>query len=378
MAGRHVDKAGALLGGDEIAQQQRYVELVATPAQWVGGDSARQRRAGQGAEDVVGGDAGCLDELRQQGQRHDDARMRPGERALGDAVDADQRIVDLGPGGDGAAAGHCPGRRGPDYQAGADEIPLRRGRDRICHGDRGADMVVVLDLGLGQRRLLDRAPHHRSQAAIQRPVHQEPPDLAGDGGLGGFVHGGVAMRPVALHAEPPELLLLDAHPLGGVGAALGAELQDRHLILVAAGLAVGFLDLPLDRQPVAVPPRNVGRVVTGHLLGAVHEVLHDLVKRRADVQVPVRVGRPIVQDERRAAGGLGAQAAPDVLLRPLGEDDGLLLREIATHREIGGRQENGVAIVAGFGHVWIRRWRPDGRWAGRGGGGPALGARPGR
>jgi hypothetical protein len=47
----------------------------------------------------------------------------------------------------------------------------------------------------------------------------------------------------------------------GIGPAFGAEIRDRHLILVQLLLAIGFLDLPLDRQAVAVPARNVRRVL---------------------------------------------------------------------------------------------------------------------
>jgi hypothetical protein len=39
----------------------------------------------------------------------------------------------------------------------------------------------------------------------------------------------------------------------GIGAAFGAEFLDRNLILVELLLAVLLLDLPLDRQAVAIP-----------------------------------------------------------------------------------------------------------------------------
>ena len=162
-------------------------------------------------------------------------------------------------------------------------------------------MVVVLDLGLGQRGLLDRAPHHRPQAAIERAVHQELADLAGDHGFRREVHRRVAACPVAEHAEALELLALHAEPVLRIGAAFGAEFQDRDLVLVLLLRAVLLLDLPFDRQAVAVPAGDVVGVVAGHLRGAVDHVLQDLVQRVADVQRAVGIGRAVMQDEFRPA-----------------------------------------------------------------------------
>ena len=83
------------------------------------------------------------------------------------------------------------------------------------------------------------------------------------------------------------------------GAALAAELDDRHRVLVLAPGAVVLLDLPFDRQPVAVPARHVVRVVPEHLLRAHYKVLENLVERVPDVDVAVGVGRPVVQHETR-------------------------------------------------------------------------------
>ena len=163
---------------------------------------------------------------------------------------------------------------------------------------------MVLDLGFGQRGLFHRRPHDRAQAAIQRAVQQELADLAGDGGLGLGVHGGVAVAPVALDAQAAEFLPLHAHPVGGVGSAFGAEFQDWDGVLGGVALfgPMLFLDFPLDGQTMTVPAGDVIGVVAGHLAGAVDHVLMDLVQRGADVDVAVRIGRAVVQDEQRAPG----------------------------------------------------------------------------
>jgi hypothetical protein len=47
-----------------------------------------------------------------------------------------------------------------------EEQPAERSHRKL-HPDRVALVVVILDLGLRQRRALDHAPHHRLRAAIE-------------------------------------------------------------------------------------------------------------------------------------------------------------------------------------------------------------------
>ena len=53
----------------------------------------------------------------------------------------------------------------------------------------------------------------------------------------------------------------------------------RDCVLVLALGAILLLDLPFDRQAVAVPARHVVRVVAEHLVRADDDVLQDLVQR---------------------------------------------------------------------------------------------------
>ena len=114
-------------------------------------------------------------------------------------------------------------------------------------------------------------------------------------GLGLEGHRQVGVVPLAQHAEADEILLLALDLLGGKGAR-----QFAHLV---AGnvLAVQLLDLVLDRQAVAVPARDIGRIETGQRLRANDDVLENLVDRVADVDVAVGIGRAVVQDETRAS-----------------------------------------------------------------------------
>ena len=212
-----------------------------------------------------------------------------------------------------------------------------------------ARMVVVFDLGLGQRGLFDRRPHHGLRPLIQAPVHQQLHELARDHRLGVVVHGEVRVVPLAGDAKAAELVALDADPVFGEAAAFLPELDDVHGVLVQPPLAVLLFDLPFDRQAVAVPAGDIARVAAHHLLAADDEVLEHLVQRVADMQMPVRVRRPVVQDERRAPGRGAAQAVVDAKAFPAGKPVRLTLRQARAHGEIRLRQENGLAIVGGLG-----------------------------
>ena len=207
---------------------------------------------------------------------------------------------------------------------------------------------MVFDLGVGEGGALHRAPHHRLGAAIEAAAHQHLVELGHDGRLGGIVHRGVARAPVAEHAQALELAHLGLDPVGGVGAAAGAELAGGHLVLGLAGLADLLLDLPLDGQAVAVPARHVIDVVAEREARPHHEVLQQLVQRVADMDVAVGVGRPVVQHEEGRPRLLPrpARQVVEVGGLPAGEKFGLELGQARPHGEGRGRQKHRLAIIA--------------------------------
>ncbi len=167
------------------------------------------------------------------------------------------------------------------------------------------------------------------------------------------------MRPVALDAEALEFLALNIQPMLRVGAAFLPERNHRRgvgevRLLLVLGAVILFLDLPFDRQAVAVPARHVIAVVAEHLLAARHHVFENFIERVADVDVAVGVWRAVVQDEFLAALGGGAQLLVEIALLPALEDFRLALRQPGAHREIRLRQEQRLGIIAlwlnGFGH----------------------------
>ena len=114
--------------------------------------------------------------------------------------------------------------------------------------------------------------------------------------------------------------------------ALLAQLGYVELPLVLAQL---LHDLVLDRQPVAVPARDVRGRKAPHRLVAQYGVFQNFVERRSDVHVAIGERRAVVQDEFRGARArlLNLFIQPDFL--PVLYAGGLALHEVAAHGEFG-------------------------------------------
>ena len=344
VARRGMDEAGARVFRDMVAVEQRNDKPVAVRVKRMGANHRCERIPVDFAE------------------KFERAHLRRVEDALGQRLREDVGRADLGPivgrsvrhpvapvsnasgEGDRAIARNRPGRRGPDDDGGV------LGLDRERRENRVADMVFVFDLGLGERRLFDDAPHHRLRAAIEQPARDEFEDLPGDLRFGRIAHRRVGMIPIADDAQPLEFLPLHREPMLGIGAAFLAEGDDglriREVRLRLALASVEFfLDLPFDRQPVTVPAGNVVGFPAGHLMRADDNVLERLVQRRADVDIAVGVRRPVVQHEFGAALAALAQRAIQILARPASQNLRLLLRQTAAHGKIRLRQIESARIV---------------------------------
>ena len=212
-----------------------------------------------------------------------------------------------------------------------------------------AGVVVILHLRLGQRGLFHGGPHHGLGPLIERAVHQEGHEFVGDHRFGVVIHREVGVGPVAGHAQALEFLALDIDPAFGEAAAFLAEGDDIHVILVQALGAVLFLDLPFDRQAVAIPSRHITGIAAHHLLAAHDHVFQDLVQRMADVQMPVGIGGAVMQGEGLARAvcqrRLFAQPVIDADPRPARQPVRFALGQARAHRKVGFRQEDGVAVV---------------------------------
>ncbi|MNZ73879.1 hypothetical protein D3C78_923070 [compost metagenome] len=332
---RRVDDAGTGAQLDVLGQVHRREALVERMTE---ADVFQRRALGAGdrlALQAVAGQAG-FDQLGGQQQQL--------------VADVDQRVLEFGMDVERLVGRDGPRRGGPDHRVGG---LLQAGQAEglgqlggVLDGEGDVDgvglLVLVLDLGLGQRRAAVEAPVDRLEAL----EHEAALDHLGQGadlaGLVGEVHGLVRVAPVAEHAEADEVGLLALDLLGGIAAAQLAGLVRRQV------LAVGDLDLVLDRQAVAVPARHVGGVVAGEGLGADDDVLENLVDRVADVDVAVGVGRAVVEDELRPLGAELAQLAVQVDAVPVLEHFRLALRQPGLHRECRVRQVQGRFVVGHF------------------------------
>ena len=356
MVGRHVDQPGALVRGDETAgkERTRLVEETAELAHRMAGN--RTGELGTLAAPATGPKFAAIFSFA------DTTEERVGE-ILGNQILSvrvsilEQRISDFRIIGDALVDRDRPGCGRPHHGIRADQLGNRALDNLEGHVDLRRDDVLIFDLCLGERGLLDRRPHHRLGAAVELACLGKLEQFGDDRRLGVEVHRQIGMRPVGADPQSLELFALDVHPVLGIGAALGSKLADRDLILVELLLSILLLHLPLDRKPVAVPARNIRGILAEQGLGAHDHVLDRMVERMADVDVAVGVGRTVVEDELLAPGAVLANLLVQSFGFPALKDRRLLLRQPGLHRKVGARKENRRTIV-GLRRIWgVGHWR---------------------
>ena len=182
------------------------------------------------------------------------------------------------------------------------------------HIHRGAGVVLILDLRLGQGGLVVGAPVHGLEALVDVAVFvhlAEHPDLPG---LKARVHGLVGVVPVGHHAHALEALPLHVDIVVGELVAGGAEIRHAHGLVVELVL---LDDGGFNGHAVVVPAGDIGGVVPAHGIAAVDEVLQGLVQGVAHVQGAVGEGRAVVQGKQGLALILFQQLVIQVQLLPV-------------------------------------------------------------
>src|SRR5574337_384056 len=111
---------------------------------------------------------------------------------------------------------------------------------------------------------------NRFLSLIGCPRSEQPPQLTDNRRLVRVIHGEIGVRPVAEHPETSELLPLNVDKPGGVLTTELPLLDQRYFRLFAAQV---FIDLMFDREPVAIPSRDIGGVVAEHRLRLDDDVL---------------------------------------------------------------------------------------------------------
>ena len=250
---------------------------------------------------------------------------------------------------DGHVVRQRPRRGRPDDDIAAAGVGLREDvlqlliRQGEAHEDGRRRVIGVLHFRLGQRRMAGTAPVNGLLGAHHVAFFHKAGQFARGNGLIGRGHAAVGIFPVAQHAETAKFLALNINPLAGIiAAALAHHMGGQGLFLFLQLL----LDLVLDGQAVAVPARHVAGLEALHVARLDDDVLQNLVERRAHVNVPVGIGRAVVQ-HIGALGGAGVHhGRVGVALFPLLEHLGLALGKIGLHGEGGLRQIQGLFIVA--------------------------------
>ncbi len=336
MARRCVHETRAGVGGNVFACEQRHIEFIALAAERMGG----LQTIGLEIAHALQRDFGMFGGLIGQHVGKRDALACLAECALacfGDFVDA---ILQRGRIGDGAVTGDCPRCRRPDHDA---DIAARHGE---LHIDRGRCFLVIFHFGFGERGFFHRRPHHRAEAAIEKPVADEFVQLACDHRLGAEIHRRVGCVPQAGAAKPLDLLTLDVEPVGGEGAAIAAQFVGRDFVFRSSLGAIFLLDLPFDRKTVAIPAGNIRRILAQHVLRADDEIFQDVVEAGAGMDVSIGVDRAIVQHKQFAAFRGFALLAVKIHRGPAGEPFGLGFGQARFHRKVGRGQEQGGAVIA--------------------------------
>jgi hypothetical protein len=209
-------------------------------------------------------------------------------------------------------------------------------------------LVFVLDLGFGQRRTAVETPVDRFEPLVEVALLEDGAERPDFVGLGLEVHCQVGLVPGAENAQPDEVLLLALDLFAGEGAAQLAHAVSRDV------LAVQFFDLMLDRQAVAVPARNVGRIESGQRSGADDDVLEDLVDCMADVDVTIGVGR--VRRAERSGGGPARPRGSARKACPVCQaatHSGFAPGKVAAHRKRRVGEIEGFLVVGhGGSHNW--------------------------
>ncbi len=145
----------------------------------------------------------------------------------------------------------------------------------------------------------------------------------------------IRIGPVAHDAKAHEILALHVDLRERI---FTARLPERLRVEFLGIAAKRFLDLVLDRQPMAIPARHVRRIEAVERARLDDDVLQDLVEGVADVDRAVRVRRTVVQDELGSVGRDRAQLVVDPVAFPPGEHLGLAPRQVRFHRKaVSGR-----------------------------------------
>ena len=264
-----------------------------------------------------------------------------------------QRIDKLGMHGHGQVVRQSPGCGGPDHDKGAGRVrrdkgllqSLVRQREADEHGRRG--MIGVFHLGFGQGRPAVAAPVDGLLAAHDLALLHKGGQFGSGDGLIGRLHGHIRIGPVAQNAQALEFPALDVEKFLRVLAAAFADRMSGQILFPVAQF---HFHIMFDGQPVTVPAGHIGRGPAQQIARLDHNILENLVQRRAQMNMTVGIGRAVMQHIPPPFARSFLHETIGVRLFPELQRLRFLLDKVRLHRKPGIRQIEGRFIFS-HGHI---------------------------
>jgi len=197
-------------------------------------------------------------------------------------------------------------------------------------------MVLVFHFRLGERGAAGDAPVNRLLPAINKTLFDNVREQAQFVCLVFLVERQIRFFPFAENAQAFELDALEINVFARVGVA---GFADRGGVGVrVAGLAHFLGDLEFDGQTVAVPARDVGRVLAAEGFEFDDDVLENLVQRGADVDIAIRERRAVMQHKFCFAAAPALDFCVQAGHLPPLQPQRFARHQIGPHREVRPRQ----------------------------------------
>ena len=210
----------------------------------------------------------------------------------------EQCIVKVGSQADGNVCRQGPGGRSPDHHIGlarhsahGEQLTLVVGYFKLDI-NRIAGIIGILNFSLSQGSAAVRAPVYRLQALVDVTLLCH---LAEDLHLTGFklrTEGQIRVVKIAQNTQTLELGALVVHIVKSKILAVLTQFQRRNIRCNADLLQ----SLELNGQSVGIPARDIGGLITGHILGADDHILEHLVQSGTQMDITVGVRRAVMQN----------------------------------------------------------------------------------
>ena len=331
--GGGVNAAGTGIQGDVVAQDDEGIPIH----KGMIGGHVFELVPKQGAYRLILSDAGILHDAVHQIGGHDEDL----------AIGLDQRVLQLGIEADGHVAGQSPGGGRPDDEVHLVQIAVLCQLALVIMNleldvNGGDGVISIFHLSFCQSGLAGGAPVDGLEPLVDIAFFchcAEHLDLLG---FKFRLQGDVGMLPIANAPQAAELFPLTVEEIQGKVPALVPEFWHGHGVALDALLLNGGL----DGHTVGVPARNIRRIVAGHILVADDHILEDLIHGGANVNIPVGIGRAIVEDKRSLILVPFHHLTVQILAIHFFQHPRFPLCQLGTHREVGLGQIDGLVIIS--------------------------------